>query len=158
MFGTEYDTDEHIRSLDELGIERVFEGLGICPSLFYKSFENLDTKTELKKLNRELLDTFMLVVKSLTDDPTQVNWIFGLDQSAHIFLFFMCYTYLFFHTKASPHISRMRLLLTNMHHLINGYRPHQARDSLKLMMKAQVESRKSAIEMIDLYKKIIFVI
>ena len=89
MFGTEYDTDEHIRSLDELGIERVFEGLGICPSLFYKSFENLDTKTELKKLNRELLDTFMLVVKSLTDDPTQVNWIFGLCTLLYLLIYFI---------------------------------------------------------------------
>ncbi|VDK79717.1 unnamed protein product [Gongylonema pulchrum] len=37
-------------------------------------------------------------------------------------------------------INNLRLLFINMHHLINEYRPLQARDTLQVMMKAQIKS------------------
>ena len=36
-------------------------------------------------------------------------------------------------------LADLRTIMINMHHLINEYRPHQARETLILMMEEQVE-------------------
>ncbi|KAI5807914.1 MED7 protein-domain-containing protein [Peziza echinospora] len=39
-------------------------------------------------------------------------------------------------------VSDLRTIIINMHHLINEYRPHQARETLILMMEEQIEKSK----------------
>ena len=48
-----------------------------------------------------------------------------------------------------PKVDDMRNLFINAHHLLNLYRPHQARESLILMMEEQVERTKQEIEQMD---------
>ncbi|KAJ3297638.1 hypothetical protein HDU79_002812 [Rhizoclosmatium sp. JEL0117] len=40
-------------------------------------------------------------------------------------------------------IEHIRLIFINMHYLLNGYRPHQARDTLKLLMELQIKRRQN---------------
>ncbi|RJE24109.1 hypothetical protein PHISCL_03544 [Aspergillus sclerotialis] len=48
-----------------------------------------------------------------------------------------------------PKVDDMRNLFINAHHLLNLYRPHQARESLILMMEEQVERTKEEIQQMD---------
>lgn len=46
-------------------------------------------------------------------------------------------------------VTDLQTIIYNMHHLINLYRPHQARESLILLMEARVEKMKAEIQAID---------
>lgn len=52
-----------------------------------------------------------------------------------------------------PKVDDMRNLFINAHHLLNLYRPHQARESLILMMEEQVERTKEEIQQMDKTKE-----
>jgi mediator of RNA polymerase II transcription subunit 7 len=45
-----------------------------------------------------------------------------------------------------PKVQDIRTILINMHHLINEYRPHQARETLIMMMEEQLEEMDKEIE------------
>lgn len=45
-----------------------------------------------------------------------------------------------------PKVQDIRTILINMHHLINEYRPHQARETLIMMMEEQIEQMDKEIE------------
>jgi mediator of RNA polymerase II transcription subunit 7 len=49
----------------------------------------------------------------------------------------------------------LRNLFINAHHLLNLYRPHQARESLVLMMEEQLDRTREEIEKIDRTKELI---
>lgn len=51
-----------------------------------------------------------------------------------------------------PKLEDMRNLFVNAHHLLNLYRPHQARESLILMMEEQLHKTKEEIEEMDQVK------
>lgn len=50
-------------------------------------------------------------------------------------------------------VEDMRNLFINAHHLLNLYRPHQARESLIMMMEEQLESSKEEIKQMDKIKE-----
>ncbi|ORY77789.1 MED7 protein-domain-containing protein [Protomyces lactucae-debilis] len=88
--------------------------------------ESLDAGTgnpvpELQKLARSIFMTFLELVKGMSHDPESFPG--GLEH--------------------------MRVLLLNMHHLINGYRPHQARETLALMMEQQIQRRQEEIAHVE---------
>lgn len=41
----------------------------------------------------------------------------------------------------SAKLERLELLFTNMHHLLNEFRPHQGHETLRAMMENQLEER-----------------
>ena len=79
-----------------------------------------DHKRELKKLNHSILVNFLDLVDILIRAPDSA--------------------------KRSEKLEDMNLLFINMHHLINEYRPHQARETLRVMMEEQKKQRNEITE------------
>jgi mediator of RNA polymerase II transcription subunit 7 len=87
---------------------------------------SLDRAFYLKKTIRSILLNFLELITILADDPAQ----------------------------APPKIQDMTILFLNAHHMINEYRPHQARETLIFMMEAQVERKLAEIKRVkDLAEK-----
>jgi len=76
---------------------------------------NYDHKRELKKLNHSILVNFLDLLDVLIRAP----------ESA----------------KRGEKLEDINLLFINMHHLINEFRPHQARETLRVMMEMQRNQR-----------------
>ncbi|KAJ1968815.1 Mediator of RNA polymerase II transcription subunit 7 [Dimargaris xerosporica] len=68
---------------------------------------------ELRKLNNSLIFKYLDLINTLATTPS----------------------------KFEKDVDSIRLLLVNMHHLINEFRPYQARDTLKLMLEDQIARR-----------------
>ncbi|OBA23515.1 MED7-domain-containing protein [Metschnikowia bicuspidata var. bicuspidata NRRL YB-4993] len=47
-------------------------------------------------------------------------------------------------------IEHLKLILINMNHLLNTYRPHQTRESLIMLLQSQIDSKKAEIAEMDL--------
>ena len=82
--------------------------------------QNYDHKRELKKLNHSLLANFLDLLEILVKAPDS-------DQRVE-------------------KIEDITLLFINMHHLINEYRQHQARETIKVMMAVQKKQRMDITE------------
>ncbi|KAF9563291.1 Mediator of RNA polymerase II transcription subunit 7 [Mortierella alpina] len=74
----------------------------------------IDRVKELKKLNHSAVFNFLELVHTLSTSPSE------------------------FATK----VDQIRVIFINMHHILNEYRPHQARETLRLMMEDQLNRKK----------------
>lgn len=79
-----------------------------------------DHKRELKKLNMSILVNFLDLLDILIKSPGSV--------------------------KREEKLEDLKLLFVHMHHLINEYRPHQARETLRVMMEVQKRQRLETAE------------
>ncbi|KAF9586140.1 Mediator of RNA polymerase II transcription subunit 7 [Lunasporangiospora selenospora] len=83
-----------------------------CEQLYPKG--PIDRVKELKKLNHSAVFNFLELVHTLATSPSE------------------------FPVK----VDQIRMIFINMHHIINEYRPHQARETLKLMMQDQLSRKR----------------
>lgn len=81
----------------------------------------LDHIEELKKLNKSLLYKFLELIDFLIYSPQDYK----------------------------KKVEDVELLFVNMYHLLNCYRPHQARQILISLIQQQIEKRKGTIQSID---------
>ncbi|XP_039520521.1 mediator of RNA polymerase II transcription subunit 7 [Pimephales promelas] len=79
-----------------------------------------DHKRELKKLNMSILVNFLDLLDILIKSPGSI--------------------------KREEKMEDLKLLFVHMHHLINEYRPHQARETLRVMMEVQKRQRLETAE------------
>jgi len=79
-----------------------------------------DHKCELKKLNMSILVNFLDLLDILIKSPGSI--------------------------KREEKLEDLKLLFVHMHHLINEYRPHQARETLRVMMEVQKRQRLETAE------------
>ncbi|XP_013866070.1 mediator of RNA polymerase II transcription subunit 7 [Austrofundulus limnaeus] len=79
-----------------------------------------DHKRELKKLNMSILVNFLDLLGILIKSPGSI--------------------------KREEKLEDIKLLFVHMHHLINEYRPHQARETLRVMMEVQKRQRLETAE------------
>lgn len=79
-----------------------------------------DRKHELKKLNMSILINFLDLLDILIKSPGSI--------------------------KREEKLEDIKLLFVHMHHLINEYRPHQARETLRVMMEVQKRQRLETAE------------
>ncbi|KNC85722.1 hypothetical protein SARC_02096 [Sphaeroforma arctica JP610] len=82
-----------------------------------------DHKVELKKLNKSIVLNYLQLLDVLTSDPSQYMKVFN----------------------------QLVGLFHNMHALINDCRPHQARETLRAMMEAQVEQKENCVLDLETY-------
>ena len=80
----------------------------------------LNPQPYLLALARSLLTTFLALTGALSEDPTDY----------------------------SDRVADLKTIVTNMHDLINQYRPHQARETLILMLEERIEKLKGEIRAI----------
>jgi len=86
--------------------------------------QNYDHKRELKKLNYSILVNFLDLLDVLIRAPDSQRRLDKIDD--------------------------LTLLFIHMHHLINEFRPHQARETLRVMLEKQKRER---LETVDRFKK-----
>ncbi|XP_013393797.1 mediator of RNA polymerase II transcription subunit 7-like [Lingula anatina] len=86
--------------------------------------QNYDHKKELKKLNHSLLANFLDLLDILIKSPDS--------------------------PKRAEKIDDLNLLFIHIHHLINEFRPHQARETLRVMLEVQKRQR---LETADRFQK-----
>ncbi|EPE25331.1 Mediator hinge subcomplex-like protein [Glarea lozoyensis ATCC 20868] len=91
--------------------EMGIENLYTPPSTPSHSGKYSDRALVLKRIAKSLLLNFLELLGILSHNPEQYD----------------------------EKIKDLRTLFINFHHIINGYRPHQARESLILMMEEQLE-------------------
>jgi mediator of RNA polymerase II transcription subunit 7 len=77
--------------------------------------KDLDRKKELRKLNHSILMNFLDMLDMLIKCPES--------------------------SKREEKLDDINLLFIHMHHLINEYRPHQARETLRVMLMVQKRRR-----------------
>jgi len=82
--------------------------------------QNYDHKRELKKLNYSILVNFLDLLDVLIRAPDSSRRIEKIDD--------------------------LTLLFIHMHHLINEFRPHQARETLRVMLETQRRQRLETVE------------
>ncbi|KAM8974537.1 mediator of RNA polymerase II transcription subunit 7 [Pelodytes ibericus] len=79
-----------------------------------------DHKKELRKLNMSILINFLDLLDILIRSPGSI--------------------------RREEKLEDLKLLFVHMHHLINEYRPHQARETLRVMMEVQKRQRLETAE------------
>eukprot|EP00041_Stephanoeca_diplocostata_P021210 m.489389 g.489389 ORF g.489389 m.489389 type:complete len:191 (+) comp21766_c0_seq2:187-759(+) len=97
--------------------QRFIQPLSDCgiEELFDKSKDRL---AELKRLNRETLSEFIALTEHMSaSTPEEIN----------------------------KKVQRLELLFTNLHHLLNEFRPHQGRETIRAMLEAQLRERDAMI-------------
>lgn len=77
--------------------------------------QHFDRKKELKKLNHSLLVNFLDLVDILINAPES--------------------------PRRTEKIDDLTVLFLHIHHLLNEYRPHQARETLRVMLELQKRQR-----------------
>ena len=82
--------------------------------------QNYDHKRELKKLNYSILVNFLDLLDVLIRAPDSQRRLDKIDD--------------------------LTLLFIHMHHLINEFRPHQARETLRVMLEKQKKERLETVE------------
>ncbi|KAI9803569.1 MAG: hypothetical protein M1825_001912 [Sarcosagium campestre] len=128
-FGDYYNLDARLPSLAEQGIEQLYTS-PVTPSLSQPADTTSTTAaaaataveedsswrtSALSKISKSLLVNFLELVGVLSVDPSQYG----------------------------PKIEHLRTLFINAHHLLNEYRPHQARETLILMMEEQLAATRA---------------
>ncbi|GAB0099352.1 Mediator of RNA polymerase II transcription subunit 7 [Sergentomyia squamirostris] len=77
--------------------------------------QHFDRKKELKKLNHSLLVNFLDLIDFLVHNPDN--------------------------SRRAEKVEDLSLLFVHIHHLLNEFRPHQARETLRVMMEMQKRQR-----------------
>ncbi|XP_063585789.1 mediator of RNA polymerase II transcription subunit 7-like, partial [Penaeus indicus] len=85
--------------------------------------QNFDHRRELKKLNHSILVNFLDLLDILIKCPDS--------------------------TKRTDKIEDINILFINMHHLINEFRPHQARETVRVMLEMQERQRRQVAERLE---------
>ncbi|KAH8684504.1 mediator complex, subunit Med7 [Tricladium varicosporioides] len=114
-FGDTYNLNEALPSLEDQNMRQLYSPPG-SPSTNGK---HANRAFILKRISKSLLLNFLELIG-----------IMSLNAEIEV-------------TQYDEKVSDLRTLFVNFHHLINEYRPHQARESLILMMQDQLDKSRA---------------
>lgn len=100
--------------------DQIIQPIESQPGLRRLHPQSYDHKRELKKLNHSILANFLDLLDILIKNPES--------------------------RKRAEKVDDLTLLFIHMHHLINEFRPHQARETLRVMMEVQNRQRLETAE------------
>ncbi|EDV19159.1 uncharacterized protein TRIADDRAFT_62378 [Trichoplax adhaerens] len=89
----------------------------------FRKESSVDRLAEMRKINFSILVNFIELLDLITKSP--------------------------FSPKRHEKLSHLGTLFINIHHLINEYRPHQARETLKAILELQKRQKLEAVEKIN---------
>ncbi|KAK4053596.1 hypothetical protein OIO90_003835 [Microbotryomycetes sp. JL221] len=124
VFGDTWPVDEQLPSLGDMGVTEMFD-------------KSQDRTQSLLTLLRAMLVTYTQLVSALLEPPPSLSAIEQAQQQGQV------------EPGQEPPtdperlVEHIRLISINMHHLVNELRPIQARETLKNMMRQQIERRKT---------------
>ncbi|CAI4220108.1 unnamed protein product [Parascedosporium putredinis] len=110
VFGDQYSLDDKLPGLEEQGIQKL-GAEGSSQDEQGKEGKHQDRAFELKRLAKSLLLNFLELLGILSIDPKQ----------------------------AEEKVDDLRTLFINFHHILNEYRPHQARESTIALMQEHLD-------------------
>ncbi|VDP91705.1 unnamed protein product [Echinostoma caproni] len=141
MFGNLYNLDDAIlRSLESQGVRRVYPQVDFAVISLLLMSSNIvccifsivplpnqtyNRKRELRKINFSILANYLDLLDIITRDPSS--------------------------PKRTERLDNLAILFINMHHLVNEYRQHQARDLLREILSYQVSIASQTVEKAELY-------
>ncbi|KFY29605.1 hypothetical protein V494_08624 [Pseudogymnoascus sp. VKM F-4513 (FW-928)] len=123
-FGDLYNLNDVLPSLTEQGIEQLYSPPASPSGSGSDPQSHSDRTLILKRISKSLLLNFLELMGIMSVNPEQY----------------------------AEKIQDLRTLFINFHHLLNEYRPHQARESLILMMEAQLARSKAETDGIESMK------
>ncbi|KAM0786003.1 hypothetical protein ACM66B_006821 [Microbotryomycetes sp. NB124-2] len=121
VFGDTWPVEEQLPSLADMGVREMFD-------------KGHERSQSLSTLLRAMLVTYTQLVSSLLQPPPSLE---------------ATERYMAQHDGQEPptdperFVEHIRLISINMHHLVNELRPVQARETLKNMMRQQIERRRA---------------
>lgn len=122
VFGNIWQFDDKMPSLKEVGIEQLYEDPKEEDQEEALDYGSEARIDELKKLFKSLLLNFLELIGIMSKNPTLYP----------------------------KKLEQIRIIMINIHHLLNEYRPHQARESLILLLQNQINAKKNDIKQIEL--------
>ncbi|EPB91006.1 hypothetical protein HMPREF1544_02075 [Mucor circinelloides 1006PhL] len=120
VFDQKWQINDRLPTLQELGVKQIYpeDSIGKQTQAMdvCQQFDRttIDRVQELKKLNRSLIVQYLDLLDVLEKNPSEYG----------------------------KHIENISTILLNMHHILNAYRPHQARETLRLLMEHQLAKKR----------------
>ena len=147
VFGARYRLKDELPRLEDGQIRRLFPE----PEERDQDGKHFDRATILKRLAKSLLLNFLELNGLLATQPeavrhiTQASIYPAASLAKHFSLHCIGIGVRVSNTdiQAEDKITDIRDLFINFHHLINEYRPHQARESLISLMQSQLDRRRA---------------
>ncbi|KAF4631140.1 hypothetical protein G7Y89_g6993 [Cudoniella acicularis] len=130
-FGDTYNLNEALPSLEDQEIRQLYSP-STSPS---GNGKHADRAFILKRIAKSLLLNFLELVGIMSINPKIVRSVPSPDGGPDLEI-----------TEYDGKIDDLKTLFINFHHLLNEYRPHQARESLILMMQDQLEKSRAETE------------
>lgn len=128
-----FQLDDELQSLEAAGVER------LVPAEDNLDGKHVDRAFVLKRLAKSLLLNFLELMGVMGIAPEQVCY---LSAAVHLEMITRLTTPPSI-SQGGEKVQDLRTLLLNFHHVLNEYRPHQAREQLIALMQDQLDAKRA---------------
>lgn len=138
--------DDKLQSLEAAGIERLVPAIETD-----RDGKHTDRAFELKRLAKSIMLNYLELMGIMGCNPSQVSRPvrpasdpLPYTRKKNNKALLLTYTHTHTHTlQGKEKIQDLKVLFLNFHHIVNEYRPHQARESLIALMQDQLDAKRA---------------